>query len=1145
MRIRQFRPLLALLALAALLTPAAGAALPRRPAPDDLATYVVLLRDQADLAPAYAIRDWGARGRFVLDALRATAGRTQPAVLAALHDLRLAGHVASVEPYYVVNAVVVRGDAAAAQALARRPEVAAVLPEPLVVPIAPLPAPAGSAPAAVEWNIQRIGADDVWAAYGVTGTGIVVANIDSGVEHAHPALAARYRGNLGGGLYDHDYNWWDPTGAHPAPQPISGPYPLSSGHGTNTMGVIVGDDGAGNQIGVAPGARWIAAYGFSGIDGLLSATEWTIAPWRVDDFDPDHPTADPAQRPHIVSNSWGAPGALLLFQPLLEAQRAAGIFNAFAAGNNGENGCGTLVAPADNPAGFAVGATDQADGAAFFSSRGPNATQPWLDTYATGPELAAPGYPIRTSAPGGGYTVSGGTSFATPHVAGTAALLWSAEPDLIGRVTETAAILRGTAVPKTTGQSCGGVPGAQVPNNTFGWGRLDALAAVEFAWHAGLLAGAGAPPGAAVLFQRAGHTVRAAADTAGAFAFPLGAGAYTVTVTAYGYAPWTQAGVVVAQDLTTTLDVALAPLPEYTLSGVVAGGGSARLGLRGTLLLAAADPATGAYSVTVAAGAYTLRAAAAGCEPAEQPITVSGDLTVNVALALRPTYYLRDSRSACGPAFDWIDATDGTPHYLAFQSFVAIPDAAHPFPYYGAPRSTYYVSSLGYVSFSQGHPEHSQDLPTMVLPFEGVPNDVVYGFLDILNPAYGGQGVVYHKVVENRYMVIEFHEVEHWVSGSPETFEFVLDTATGIVTTQYLTVSRPAWTTVGLEDAAGSDGLLYSYANSAGLTNSLAVAFYPVVGPPPADQEPGGVYGALSGTVYLTGTTIPLPGAVVTATSFLHTLTTTAGPAGRYLFPGVCADLYTLQAGAAGYLPSAAATARLRWAGDVAVHDLYLAPLAPAPTLTKTVAPAAVLPGAPLTYTLALANAGPGPLWGAALSDTLPAAVAYVTSTPPGLYEGGALTWHLDVPTGARLDVTLVGQLTTTAAPGSTVTNTAYLSFWGSVVSSTAALQVAAPCREAAGPAFSWAPSRPEVGQGVAFTGTASGTLPITYTWMLAAGSWGTGAVVTHTYTLPGTYTVVLTATNCGGAGVAVAREEVVVRPILYAVYLPLVFRGP
>jgi hypothetical protein len=86
---------------------------------------------------------------------------------------------------------------------------------------------------------------------------------------------------------------------------------------------------------------------------------------------------------------------------LIAAQRAAGIFNAFAAGNNGENGCGTLVSPADNPSGFAVGATDQADGIAFFSSRGPNATQPWMDTYGTGPEVTAPGYPIRTSAPGG------------------------------------------------------------------------------------------------------------------------------------------------------------------------------------------------------------------------------------------------------------------------------------------------------------------------------------------------------------------------------------------------------------------------------------------------------------------------------------------------------------------------------------------------------------------------------------------------------------------------------------------------------------------------------------------------------------------------------------------------------------------------
>ncbi len=1030
-----------------------GPALREQRGGDSLSTFVIVLAEQANLAPAYGMRDWEARGRFVFDTLRATAGRTQPAVLAALNGLQAAGHVEAVRTHYAVNAVVVRGDAAAARTLAARPDVAAVLPDQPIFPVLPVEADADG-PLAPEWNISRIRADQVWSTYGITGSGVVVANIDSGVQYTHPALVRQYRGNLGGGDFDHNYNWWDPTGQHLYPQPIQGLYPLGSSHGTHTMGVLVGDDGLGNQVGVAPGARWIAAYGFSGVDGLLSAMEWTIAPTDLAGHNPD-----PDRRPHVVSNSWGAPGAMVLWDPLLEAQRAAGIFGAWAAGNNGTNGCGTLVSPADSPAGFAVGATDQSDGIAFFSSRGPNATRRWLDTYGTGPEVTAPGYPIRTSTPGGGYTITGGTSFATPHVAGTVALLWSAEPDLVGRVEETAAILRGTAMPKTTGESCGGVPGSAVPNNTYGWGRLDALAAVEMVWQAGTLAGTvtdamtgEALAGVEVRMQRNGHTLLTSTGPAGTFDFPLGQGTYTITVQAYGYLSQTVSGVAVAQDLTTELDLALVPLPAYTLEGTVRelGLGSlpiaANLGLRDTPLLVTSDPATGDYSATVAAGSYRLRAAARGYEPAEQAITVSGALSVNLEMAPRPTYYVRDSRSVCGPAFNWLDATGGTPYVgLGFMEFQQTYDPLHPFPFYGVPKSRYFVSSMGFVGFSVGHPQHGQDTPTTWLPFEGPPNDAVYAFLDVLDPADGTQGQVYYQVVDERYVVIEFYQVQHWGGGAPETFEIVLDTATGIITLQYLEVSRPDWSTVGLEDAAGADGLLYSYMDSAGLADSLAVAFYPVFGPPPADQEPGGVWGALSGTVYISGTTAPVPGAAVMATSYLQTLTTTADAAGRYLFPAVCADLYTVQAGAPGYRPSAPAGARLRWAGDVAVNDLFLEALPPEPVLTKTVRPAQVQYGQFLTYTLAYANHGEGYLAGAVLSDTLPGSVGYITSTPPGVYRDGTLTWTVDLPPGGSGAATIVGYLVPPPCPGglplAAVTNTAYLFWAGPAVSAGAAFE--------------------------------------------------------------------------------------------------------
>ena len=110
-------------------------------------------------------------------------------------------------------------------------------------------------PDAVEWGVANINADDVWSEFGDRGEGIVVANIDSGVQYDHPALVSQYRGNNGDGTFTHDYNWFDASGT------CGGAPCDNDGHGTHTMGTMVGDDGAANQVGVAPGAKWIAANG--------------------------------------------------------------------------------------------------------------------------------------------------------------------------------------------------------------------------------------------------------------------------------------------------------------------------------------------------------------------------------------------------------------------------------------------------------------------------------------------------------------------------------------------------------------------------------------------------------------------------------------------------------------------------------------------------------------------------------------------------------------------------------------------------------------------------------------------------------------------------------------------------------------------
>jgi uncharacterized repeat protein (TIGR01451 family) len=1226
---------------------------------DGQGTFLVYLAAQADLTPAYQIRDWNERGWYVYNALREVADRTQPAVLQALDTLQVSGHVTAAHPYYIVNLIVVHGDAEAARTIARRPDVAAVYPEmkiELVEPVAQGPSDPG--PQAVEWNIAKIGADQVWATYGVTGTGAVVANIDTGVDYTHPALVRQYRGNLGGGNFDHNYNWWDATFVYPYP------YPYGT-HGTHVMGTEVGDDGAGNQIGVAPGARWIAAYGCCpDNEALLSATQWMIAPTDLTGSNPD-----PSKRPDAVNNSWGGPGGSEIFNGLIAAQRASGIFPAFSAGNNGAQ-CGTLGSPGDNPAAFSSGATDVNDNIASFSSRGPDPFHSWMGLYATGPAVSAPGANIRSSVPGGGYQGGwSGTSMASPHTAGAVGLIISAEPDLRGQVDELQELLRRTAVPLVSTQQCGGVPGSSIPNNTYGWGRIDVKAAVDMVWHAGPLQGtvtdqaSGDPiEGARVGMVRNGYVLTTQTDAAGHYEYLLGEGTYTVTVTADGYVPRVQGGIAILQDNPSTLNVPMVRLPRHPVSGTVAEGTmlvpgeplDALVGMFDTPILVNTDPASGWYTTTPAVGTYWMRTTARGYDPDNRIITVTTALTEDVNLAPRWTYYVRDSRSPCGPTFAWVDATDGTQVCLGDDANTQItPSPTITFTYYGTPYNSFYVGSNGFVSFGTGYSRAH-----MVFPFEGTPNNAVYGLEEDLNPANCAQGSIYYKTIGNRYVVIEYYQVEHWASGDPETFELIFDTQRGTIKIQYLVVSWPDFTSVGLENEDGTDGVMYSYANSAAITNGLAVGFGPVVGRLPADQGPLGVLGTLSGTVYVTGTATPVPGALVTATSYLNVFTTTAGGGGDYLFPNVCADIYWLTAGDPAYRSSTTAEARLRWSGDVAERDLYLTPLQAAPALTKTlemapcgpvtytiayanhgdgditgavisdvlpaaveyitstppgvvqgnvvtwtmdipaggsgevmivaallipptrapeelatntayllwsgptvsssaafdynlvelhltktVAPAAVSPGGLVTYTLAYANLGCDPVLMATLGDVLPAEVAYITSTPPGVYQGGTLTWTVDAGTG---QATVVGQLTTTAVPGTQVVNEASLTWAGGTITDTASFGVLEPtCTPVTATASVWSPVAPLVGAAVTFTGTATGTLPITFTWNLGDGTLLGGAVVTHTYALPGTYTVTLTATNCLSIAWQAVRAPIVVHD-LYKVYLPLVLRsGP
>ncbi len=439
--------------------------------------FLVMLRSKADLRGARTVSGKTAKRAFVVEALRAVAENAQAPMLAFLRQ-RGAPH----RSFWIANMIWVRGDRPLVEALASRADVFRVFANPSVhldEPVDTPPSAAPAAPQAIEWNVAKIHAPDVWA-LGFTGQGIVVAGADTGYQWDHPALKPQYRGWIGGSA-DHDYNWHDAIHSGGGSCGANATAPCDdSGHGTHTMGTMAGDDGGTNQIGVAPGARWIGCRNMDQGNGTpatyAECFEWFLAPTDLAGQNPD-----PSRAPDVISNSWSCPVSEGCSDPtvllaVVESARLAGIEVVVSAGNAG-SACGTINTPAAiYDAAFTVGATDINDAVAGFSSRGPVTVD---GSNRPKPDVAAPGVTVRSSVPGGGYGTLSGTSMAAPNVAGLVALLLSANPDLVGDPDSIEPFITASAVAATVNpvQTCGGIPSTTIPNNTFGWGRVDALAA--------------------------------------------------------------------------------------------------------------------------------------------------------------------------------------------------------------------------------------------------------------------------------------------------------------------------------------------------------------------------------------------------------------------------------------------------------------------------------------------------------------------------------------------------------------------------------------------------------------------------------------------------------------------------------------------
>ncbi|PZQ19591.1 MAG: peptidase S8 [Rhodanobacter denitrificans] len=421
-----------------------------------------------------------ARRRLWVELLRATAAESQRELTGWLDAQRI-----DYEAFWVANAVHVRADRATLEAIAARADVAGIEADrPMRSVPAQTPAVAPGGARGIEWGVERVRAPLAWAA-GIRGAGVVVAGADTGYQWDHPALIAAYRGWNGSSAV-HDHHWYDGVrtliGSGSGPCGAASPVPCDDhGHGTHTMGTMLGDDGGANAIGVAPDARWIACRnmdrGIGRPSTYIGCTQWFLAPTDLDGGDPQSDLA-----PDIVNNSWGCPPSedCVALDVLLESVENAvrgGLFFVVAAGNSGP-ACQTIDAPpAIYAASFVVGGSNEAGRMYGGSSRGPI---PGLAEIK--PDVIAPAESVRSSVPDDDYTWMTGTSMAAPHVAGTAALMISVNPALRGRPERIAAILRETAVPlTTTAQVCGGVAADVFPNPVQGHGQIDAWAAVRLA----------------------------------------------------------------------------------------------------------------------------------------------------------------------------------------------------------------------------------------------------------------------------------------------------------------------------------------------------------------------------------------------------------------------------------------------------------------------------------------------------------------------------------------------------------------------------------------------------------------------------------------------------------------------------------------
>ncbi|MCX5065870.1 S8 family serine peptidase [Micromonospora lupini] len=580
----------------------------------------------ADLGPAKKLSDWTARGQFVYDALNAAAKKSLASVAS---DLDRAG--VTYTSYPIANAVLVKGGTEKlALNVASKVQVAEIHATPQVALVEPvdekIPTDQAARPAAGKkaaeagtstWGLDAIHAPEAWA-MGATGAGITVSNLDSGVQFDHPALMQQYRGTKPDGTIDHNYNWMATRGT------CTGAPCDDNGHGTHTMGTMVGDDGT-NHVGVAPDAQWIATNGCcdsTGVESLLRSGWWLLAPTDLQGNNPD-----PSKRPHVINNSWGQTVEHNFddfFQAIDEAWSAAGMFSVWSSGNTTPYAdCDTVSSPGSATSAYSVGAYSSDGTLAAFSRKGEG------EGGRIKPEISAPGDLVRSSYPNNSYVEMSGTSMAAPHVAGAVAALWSYDPTLIGQVEETRRLLGESAV-DVDDTECGGT--AEI-NNKYGEGRLDLVRLLKLAPRkggtlTGVVTADGAPVPAADVTISGPFSRSIGTDKDGRFTTNLPVGDYQLSTKVFGYLTAT-ANVTITLGQDTSVKLPLTAAAKHDISGRVVDDKkqpvpNADVSVTDTPLKPVRTDTNGAFTITaVPEGAYKLAVKPNACfSPSTVPLTV-------------------------------------------------------------------------------------------------------------------------------------------------------------------------------------------------------------------------------------------------------------------------------------------------------------------------------------------------------------------------------------------------------------------------------------------------------------------------------------------------------------------------------------------